>query len=140
MEAKDTVQHKCICGGYDFEPFYSPWDTEHKKPKHCYECDAYNEGKRHQAEISFKAGRNSILEEVSERLNVIDQRQGVLKKKFSNIELALKEAYEAGIKEVVEFIPLQEYLNQSTLIEDVPIWIGLNRKETQAKLKEWGIT
>ena len=45
MKAEDTVKRICVCARYDFEPFYSPWDKEHKELHHSYECDAYNEGK-----------------------------------------------------------------------------------------------
>ena len=64
MEAKDTVTYECICGGYDFEPFESAYSEE---ICHCYECDAYNTGKRDQAEIAFKAGRKEVVEWVDEQ-------------------------------------------------------------------------
>ena len=54
-------------------------------------------------------------------------------------QLQAEISFMAGIREVLEFIPLQEYLKQSELIEDVPIWIGINWKEAHAKLKEWGL-
>jgi len=60
MEAKDTVTFECRCGLYDFTPFPSAQDKN--KICHSYECDAYNDGKRHQAEISFEAGINAVME------------------------------------------------------------------------------
>lgn len=107
MEAKDTVIFKCMCASYDFEPFYSPWDKEHKELHHCYECDAYNEGKLIQAEISFKAGRESILDEAFNKIEVIEQSQKFLKGKLNDVELAIQQARLAGIKEVVDW--LQEF-------------------------------
>lgn len=66
MEAKDTVKYDCICGSYDFEPFYSDLS---KETIHCYECDAYNTGKQAQAEITwpvaYEAGRNSVMAELA---------------------------------------------------------------------------
>ena len=67
-------------------------------------------------------------------------REGGLETVKMNLKAQAEISFKAGIREVLEFIPLQEYLKQSELIEDVPIWIGLNWEETQAQLKEWGIT
>ena len=71
MEAKDTVIHECICGRYDFVPFYSPWDVNNTQLNHCYECDAYHDGKLSQAEISFKAGIEKVVERLVARVNTL---------------------------------------------------------------------
>jgi len=87
MGAKDTVESECICARYDFEPFYSPWDVNNTKLNHCYECDASNEGREAQAEISFKAG----IKEVVEWIRQINPYGGVL--------IICEEGWQAKLKE-----------------------------------------
>ena len=61
VKAKDTVTFKCICASYDLTPCYSP-------PHHFNfldECDAYNQGKQAQAEITwpiaYQAGERAMF-------------------------------------------------------------------------------
>jgi hypothetical protein len=112
MEWHDTMEHECICEMYHFKPFYSPWDTEQKELHHCYECNAYNNGKFKQAEISFKAGKTEGYKE----------------------GLMMREPYLEGIKEVVEWVGIRLYGSKEKGYK------AMNQNpEWQAKLKEWGI-
>lgn len=82
MEAKDTVQFDCVCASYDFEAFKSAYSEE---IVHCYECDAYNRGKKFQAEISFMAGIKEVVEFV-EGAGVMHQHRDTLKRWKAKLE------------------------------------------------------
>ena len=69
MEAKDTVVKECICASYDKVPFKPPHSEE---VYHCYECDAYHDGKKDQAEVAFKAGEDKERERTIEFIDWLD--------------------------------------------------------------------
>ena len=75
---------------------------------------------RRQAEISFKAGQESVREEWNDAM-----------------DLGLREAYKAGMKEVVEFC--NKEINPQYISFDGKRYFTFMDKVWQAQLKEWGI-
>ena len=72
------MERVCICASYDFEPFYSPWDKEHKELHHSYECDAYNDGR--------KAGIKEVVDWIEEH-----KRSDGVFKSWASLQAKLKE-------------------------------------------------
>lgn len=46
----NIVERKCLCHLYDKEAYHEATGN------HCYECDAFHDGRLYQAEISFPLG------------------------------------------------------------------------------------
>ena len=72
--------------------------------------------KETQAEISYKAGGDSFLDDVG------------------NVTIPLSEAHKAGMREVVEWIKRNDFYNGTD-----PAGICIKSPMWQAKLKEWGL-
>lgn len=97
--------------------YFPDWDLS-RGNKFIEELCAYV-GKA-QAEISFKAGRDSFLDDAG------------------NANIPLSEAYDKGRREVVEFVG--RYLNPRFWAKDTnEPYYTIKKSEWQAKLKEWGI-
>ena len=84
MEAKDTVMDLD-----EYNRFTKEWYRERGIPEAWMKADClgaeYKDTLKHQAEISFKAGQESVRKEWNDAM-----------------DLGLREAYKAGIKEVVD--------------------------------------
>ena len=111
MEAKDTVMdihiRQELAVGWVCNPFN---DTPIELIKNTILDTA-----QIQAEISFKAGQESVREKWNDAM-----------------DLGLREAYRAGIKEVVDWI-------KATRVGGYNLCLKVNWDEWQAKLKEWHI-
>lgn len=130
MKAEDTVTRKCICDMYDKVPFYSPWDVNNTELHHCYECDAYHEGKLEQSKLSFPAGEKQGYKKGYKGAvrNLQDPKVVAIADK------ALKEERQAGRKEVVEWVNASV---KDSRIELITKFLPISEKEWQAQLKEW---
>ena len=90
MKADEIVMPECICGRYDFEPFKSG-----EEMIHCYECNAYHDGKLAQAKVSFKAGMREVVEFVEKFLIGKDKTQLIIRQ--TDVELWNYQLKEWGI-------------------------------------------
>ena len=115
MEARDTVNHNCIC---------APFKDMNGSSVHLDRCWSYNIGRLVQAEITWKARDSEIEEARKAGYDEAIKRHG----QYSEDSLIL------GRKEVVEWIE-----NHTHPMNTNMYGISLGRDAWQARLKEWGI-
>jgi len=124
MEAEDTV-----ISLDEFNAWSRDWHSLNGVPELYMKADFLNRWElaklQHQAEISFKAGREEGVKFAHKQFD-------------ANLPEIMEQSQQLGIREVVEWVEehgISTYGRAPLKIK----WQSVNPIEWQAKLKEWGI-